>query len=166
MVDPEMTADVADQAAKNHFAKAVEEAKAGAQALGKEAQARADEYRGKFNEKKDGLSTDAKVKSDEAREKAFMFANDGKAKTSLAISSVGKMIDDNAAMIDEKVGVKYGDYARGAAKSINDAAVRLDEKTLDELGEDAKAFVRQSPALAVGMAAAAGFFLGRMFKGK
>lgn len=166
MVDPEMTAEVADSAAKNHFSKAVEEAKAGAQALGKEAQARAEEYRGKFNDKKDGLSTDAKVKSDEAKEKAFMFANDGKAKTSQAMTSVSKMIDDNAAKIDEKVGVKYGDYARGAAKSINDAAVRLDEKTLDELGEDAKAFVRQSPGLAVGMAAAAGFFLGRLFKGK
>jgi hydroxylamine reductase (hybrid-cluster protein) len=166
MVDPEMTAETADTAAKNHFAKAVEEAKAGAQALGKEAQARADEYRGKFYDKKDGLSSDAKVKSDEAREKAFMFANEGKAKTSQAMTSVSKMIEDNAAVIDEKVGVKYGDYARGAANSINGAALRLDEKTLDELGEDAKAFVRQSPALAVGMAAATGFFLGRLFKGK
>lgn len=166
MVEPEMTADTADNAAKDHFAKAVEEAKAGAQALGKEAQARADEYKGKFYEKKEGLHSDARVKSDEAREKAFMFANDGKARTSQAMSSVSKMIDDNATVIDEKVGVKYGDYARDAARSINDAAVRLDEKTLDELGEDAKAFVRQSPALAVGLAAATGFFLGRMFKGK
>lgn len=166
MVDPEMTAEAADKAAKNHFAKAVEEAKAGAQALGKEAQARADEYRGKLHDKKEGLSSDAKLKSDEAREKAFMFANEGKAKTSQAMTSVSKLIEDNAAVIDEKVGVKYGDYARGAASSINGAALRLEEKTLDELGEDAKAFVRQSPALAVGLAAATGFFLGRLFKGK
>ncbi|PEQ11126.1 hypothetical protein B2G71_18995 [Novosphingobium sp. PC22D] len=166
MVDPEVTAETANAEAKSHFTKAVEEARAGAQALGKEAQARAEEYRGKFNQKKDDLSADAKVRSDEAKDKAFAFANEGKAKTSQAMTSVGKMVSDNAAMIDEKVGVKYGDYARSAAKSINDAAVQLDQKTFDELGEDAKAFVRQSPALAVGMAAAAGFMLGRIFKGK
>ena len=37
---------------------------------------------------------------------------------------------------------------------------------LDELGEDAKQFVRTSPGMAVGMAVAAGFVLGRIFKGK
>ncbi len=41
-VTPEPTAE---DNAKSHFAKAVEEAKAGAQALGKEAKERADSYR-------------------------------------------------------------------------------------------------------------------------
>jgi len=68
-------------------------------------------------------------------------------------------------VLDEKVGAKYGDYARSAAQSMQGAATKLDEKSLDELGEEAKQFVRQSPALAVGLAAAAGFMLARMFRG-
>ncbi|MDE8653626.1 hypothetical protein [Novosphingobium album (ex Liu et al. 2023)] len=160
------SAEPGSEAAKNHFTKAMEEAKAGAQALGKEAQARAEEYREKLNEAKEGWSSEAKAKSGEAKEMAFSFANEGKARTSQALTGLGKMIEDNAGLIDEKVGPKYGEYARGAARSIHDAAGRLDEKSLDELGEDAREFVRQSPALAVGLAAAAGFLLARVFRGK
>ena len=71
----------------------------------------------------------------------------------------------NVAMIDEKVGPKYGDYARSAAKSIQDAADWVEQKDLVELGEDAKEFVRKSPGLAVGLAAVAGFMLARLFRG-
>lgn len=152
------------EAAKNHFSKAVEEALAGARALGSEAQNRAGEYREKLYEKKDDLTGEAKVRSGEYREKAFGFADDGKAKASSALASLGKLITDNAGVLDDKVGVKYGDYARGAAKSVQDAATRLDQKTVDELGEDATEFVRTSPALALGIAAAAGYLLGRVFK--
>jgi hypothetical protein len=151
-------------AAKNHFAKAVEEALAGAKALGAEAQSRAGEYRDKLYDKKDGLAGDAKVRTDEYKDRAFGFADDGKARASGALSSLSQLISDNAGTLDEKVGVKYGDYARNAAQSVQDAAARLDEKSLDELGEDAKEFVRTSPALALGLAAAAGYLIGRAFK--
>jgi ElaB/YqjD/DUF883 family membrane-anchored ribosome-binding protein len=158
MADPTSTAENSTENAKNHFTKAIDEAKAGAQALGKEAQARAEEYREK-------LSQSTEAKSGEAKDKAFAFANDGKAKTSQAITGISKYIEENAAVLDEKVGAKYGDYARSAAQSMQGAATKLDEKSLDELGEEAKQFVRQSPALAVGLAAAAGFMLARMFRG-
>lgn len=164
-------------AAKGHFAKAIEEAKAGAQALGKEAQERAGEYREKLNQKKDEWSSEARAKSGDAKDKAseyaaegkakaYDYATEGKAKASQAISGLGKLVEDNAGAIDEKVGEKYGDYARSAAKSIQDTATKLDEKSLEELGEDAKEFVREKPALAVGLAAAAGFMLARIFRGK
>jgi ElaB/YqjD/DUF883 family membrane-anchored ribosome-binding protein len=151
-------------AAKNHFSRAVEEALAGARALGGEAQNRAGEYREKLYQKKDGLAGDAKVRSDEYKEKAYGLADEGKARASSALSSLSQLITDNAGTLDEKVGVKYGDYARGAAQQVQGVAARLDEKTLDELGEDAAEFVRTSPALALGMAAAAGYLLGRVFK--
>ncbi|SFG17180.1 hypothetical protein SAMN05518801_10932 [Novosphingobium sp. CF614] len=165
MVDP--TGNGTENA-KNHFTKAMEEAKAAAQAL-------ADECREKFTQTKDEWSGEAKSKSGEAKEKAGAFAgevkvkaaeyaNEGKARTSQAIVGLSKIIDDNAGLIDEKAGAKYGDYARSAAKSMQDAAARLDEKSLDDLGADAKEFVRKSPGLAVGMAVAAGFLVGRMFK--
>ena len=43
--------------------------------------------------------------------------------------------------------------------------VVLDEKSFEELGEDAKEFVRKSPGLAIGIAAVAGFLVSRLFKG-
>ncbi len=162
----ETTATDSEDTTKGHFAKAVEEAKAGAQALGKEAQERADEYLTKLNKTKDEWTEDARAKSSQAKDKAHDYANEGKAKASQAISGLGKLVEENAATIDEKVGVKYGNYARSAGQSIQGAAAKLDEKSFEDLGEDAKEFVREKPALAVGLAAAAGFFLARLFKGK
>lgn len=150
---------------KSHFAKAIEEAKAGAQALGKEAQEKADSYRQKASETSGDWANEARAKSNEAKDKAVELAKEGKAGASKAISSLGKMVEENAATIDEKVGLKYGQYARSAARSMQDAATKLDAKELEELGEDAREFVRKSPGLAVGMAAVAGFMLARLFKG-
>ncbi|KMS59491.1 hypothetical protein V474_09840 [Novosphingobium barchaimii LL02] len=170
MVDPTVTAGNGTESAKNHFTKAVEQAKAGAQAL-------AGEYKDKFSQTKDEWTSEAKVKSEEAKEKAGTFAADakvkaaeyaveGKAKASQAIVGLSKVIDDNSALIDEKVGAKYGDYARTASKSMQDAAARLDEKSLEDIGEEAREFVRKSPGLAIGIAAATGFVLARLFRGK
>lgn len=151
-------------AAKNHFNKAMDEALAGAKALGAEAQQRADGYRDKLYETKDGLADEAKARSDEYREKAFGLADEGKARASGALQSLSQLITDNASTLDEKVGPQYGDYARNAASAVQGVATRLDEKTLDELGEDVVEFVRTSPGLAIGLAAAAGYLLGRTFK--
>jgi len=161
---PGASAGNGTEAAKNHFSKAVEEALAGAKALGTEAQNRAGEYREKLYDKKDDLTGEAKARSGEYKDKAYGLADDGKAKASSALAGLSQLITENAGTLDEKIGVKYGDYARGAAKSVQDVATRLDEKTIDELGEDAKEFVRTSPAMALGLAAAAGYLLGRVFK--
>lgn len=152
------TSPTGDKPAKERFAKAIEEAKAGAAALGKEAQERADLYR-------DKLSSTGGEWTTQARDRATGYAAEGKAKCSEAINGVSKLVSDNAALIDEKIGTKYGDYARSAAQSMQDAASRLDAKDLDELAEDAKEFVRKSPGLAVGMAAVAGFMVARMLRG-
>ena len=80
---PEPTSE---NAAKSHFAKAVEEAKAGAQALGKEAQEKAGAYREKASHASDEWANEARAKGSEATEKAFEFANEGKAGASQAIS--------------------------------------------------------------------------------
>ena len=46
----------------------------------------------------------------QARDRAGTLASEGKAKTSDALSSLGKIVADNAGTLDEKLGVKYGDY--------------------------------------------------------
>lgn len=150
--------------AKQRFAKALEEARAGAEALTKEAQDRAATYRAKAASQSGEWIDEAKELGEQAREKAFVLAEEGKAKASEAISGLGKLVEENAATIDEKVGPKYGDYARSAAKGMKDAAEKIDNKDLGELGEDAKEFVRKSPGVAVAMAAAAGFLLSRLFR--
>lgn len=159
------TSETSAAAAKGHFAKAVEEAKAGAQALGKEAHDRADLYREKLTEKSGEWVDEAKARSGEAKDRAADLAHQGKAGASKAISTLGKLVDENATLIDEKVGVKYGDYARTAAQSLQDTADKIDSKDLVELGEDAKQFIRQSPGLAVGIAAVGGFILARLLGG-
>jgi len=144
--------------AKARFAKALEEAKGGAAALGNIAQDRAGAYADQLSAKgSDLLGT--------AKERAAALAADGKTRASGAISGLGKVVSDNAPVIDEKLGPQYGDYARSAARSIQDVAARLDAKDLNELGDDVASFVRKSPGLAVGIAAVAGFMLARLFSG-
>lgn len=152
-------------AAKTKFAKALEDAKTGAQSLGKQAQDAAGVYKEKLAGKSDALIEDAKALGEQAKEKAATLAQDGKGKVVEGISGLSKVVADNAGMIDEKLGVKYGDYARSAAKTFEDAAAKLEAKDLTELGDDAREAIRKSPALAVGIAAAAGFLVSRLFKG-
>jgi ElaB/YqjD/DUF883 family membrane-anchored ribosome-binding protein len=150
--------------AKGHFAKAVEEAKAGAQALGKEAQERAGAYREKLGHQADELGAKGREKSGEAKDMAYDYAVQGKAKTAEGMHKVSKVVEENAAMIDEKLGVQYGNYARSAAASIDETASKLDQKSIEELGEDALQFVREKPVVAVGIAAGIGYMLARLFR--
>ncbi len=173
---PAAKAAAASGDAKAKFAKAIEEAKAGAQALASEAQtkaktlsqdaqAKAGAYKEQLAAKSGDWADDAKDLAGQAKERAGELAKEGKAKTSDAIASLGKIVADNAETIDEKLGVKYGDYARTAARSMQETAAKIEAKDLGELGEDAKEFVRKSPGLALGIAAVAGFLVSRLFKG-
>lgn len=161
--------------AKAKFSKALEEAKAGAQALASQAQDKASvlaaqaqdkagAYRTRALDQGEALLEDAKVYGGQAKEKAAELAREGKAKASEAISGLGQIVADSAPTIDEKLGEKYGDYARTAARSIQEGAAKLEAKDIGELGNDAKEFVKKSPGVAVGLAAVAGFILARLFR--
>jgi ElaB/YqjD/DUF883 family membrane-anchored ribosome-binding protein len=163
---PPESENAGDSDPKSHFTKAIEEAKAGAQALGKEALDKAGEYREKLNQTGGEFAGQARTKSGEARDKAYELANEGKGKATKAMSGLGKLVEEQGDTVDSAVGDKYGEYVRTAGKSIQETAAKLDEKSFEDIGDDAKEFVRKSPALAVGMAAAAGFLLARMFKRK
>lgn len=150
--------------AKERFSRAIEEAKAGVHALGKDAQAKAGDYREKASVTSSEWLDEAKALGGQARERATVLATDGKAKASEAITGIGKMVEDNAATIDAKFGEKYGDYARKAATSIQDAGAKLDSKDLNQLGDEAMDFVKKSPGLALGIAAVAGYLLANAFR--
>jgi ElaB/YqjD/DUF883 family membrane-anchored ribosome-binding protein len=144
---------------------AVEQAKAGAAAFGKQAQDQADVYRDKLTQQTDAWTSQAKDRSGDAIDRIKALAVDGKTRASGALQSVGKLVQDNAAIVDDKVGPAYGDHVRTAGSSLQDLAQRLDAKDIDELASEVKTFVQERPALAVGIAAASGFLLSRLFAG-
>jgi hypothetical protein len=150
--------------AKQRFAKALDEAKAGAAALGSEARVRADGYASQAKAKSGDWVDDAKTYGAQAKVKGKELAGQGKDKASDAIASLGKVVSENAHEIDERFGTQYGDYARTASRSLQETAAKIDAKSVDELGEDARQFVRKSPGLAVGLAAVAGYMIARMFR--
>lgn len=100
----------------------------------------------------------------QAADKARSFAGDGKERASGAIDEFSRMMEDAATTVDEKLGEQYGQYARSAAQSLHGFADTLREKDVDELLDDARSFVRKSPAVAIGTAAALGFVLARIIK--
>jgi ElaB/YqjD/DUF883 family membrane-anchored ribosome-binding protein len=112
----------------------------------------------------------AKVKADmsdfkaKATDGARAAAEKGKDRATEAVGSIGKLIRDSAATIDENVGKQYGDYARSAADMVEGFAGKMDAKDVDAIAEDARQFVRKSPAVAIGAAAAIGFVLARLVR--
>ncbi len=107
--------------------------------------------------------TAAKLGS-QATDKFRQFADDGKARASGALGEFAKMIDDAAGQVDEKLGAQFGGYARQASGAVGSFADTLDAKSVDDLVEDARAFVQKSPAVAIGIAAAAGFVVARVLR--
>lgn len=149
--------------AKSRFNAALEEAKAGAAALKAEAGDRANAYRSQARGKGKDLSKDAKAYADEAKVRGKELATQGKGKLSEGLTALGQTVAENAHVVDERLGAKYGDYARSASRSLQETATKLDQKSVEELGEDAREMVRKSPGMAVGIAAVFGFMLSRLF---
>lgn len=112
----------------------------------------------------------AKVKSDmndfkaQATDSVRAVAIKGKDRATEAVGSISKLIRDSAGTIDNNVGKQYGDYARTAADMVEGFAGKMDAKDVDALADDARQFVRKSPAVAIGAAAAIGFVLARLVR--
>jgi ElaB/YqjD/DUF883 family membrane-anchored ribosome-binding protein len=101
----------------------------------------------------------------QAKDAALNGATSAKNVTGEALHGLSKLIADTAETVDSKLGPQYGDYARKAAEAVSGAAKSLDEKDVDQLAEDARNFVRKSPAVAIGAAAIVGFVLMRLMRG-
>ena len=151
--------------AKGRFNAALQEAKAGAAALRSEAADRAAAYRNQARTQSEDWVAEAKAYGEQAKGKAGELATDGKSRLAEALSALGRAVFDTAPTVDEKLGAKYGDYARSASRSLQDASTSLDTKSVEELSEGARQLVRKSPGLAVGIAAVGGFMLARLFRG-
>jgi hypothetical protein len=102
--------------------------------------------------------------SGEAGERARGLVSQGLERSAEALGSVAKMVGDTAPGIEERLGTEYGGYARRAASAIESAANALAEKNPDELIDDTREFVRNSPGIALAGAAIVGFVVARLVK--
>lgn len=100
----------------------------------------------------------------QAAERARAVAGEGKDKAASALGEVSKLMETAAADVDARLGEDYGKYARSAAQGISSFAESLKSKQVDDLIEDATDFVKKSPMIAIGTAAAVGFVLARLIK--
>ncbi len=155
--------------ARTRFNAAIDEAKAGVEALRTEAVQRTSAYRAKATAKVEEGTADwvgeAKAMGEDAKVRGAKLAQDGKSRASDGLAALGRTVSDNAGLIDDKLGAQYGDYARTAARTMQEAAAKLEAKDFSELGDDAREFVRNSPGAAIGIAAVAGFFIAKLFRG-
>lgn len=117
---------------------------------------------GRLDTAKQAVRDNASKLSGQAGDKARDYAVQGKAKAYDALGQLSRMLEDAAGQVDEKLGSQYGQYARSAAGQVNNIADRLNAKDVDELVDDVRGFVRQSPGVAIGAAAAIGFVLARL----
>ena len=85
-------------------------------------------------------------------------------RTSETLANVSRMVGDTAAGIEERLGPEYGDYARRAAGAIENVANQIASKDPDELIDDTRTFVRNSPGIALAGAAVVGFVVARLLK--
>ena len=100
----------------------------------------------------------------QAGEKARGLVSQGLERTAEALANVSKMVGDTAPGIEERLGSEYGDYARRAAGALENGANTIAEKDPDELIEDTRNFVRNSPGIALAGAAVVGFVVARLLK--
>jgi len=102
--------------------------------------------------------------ANQAGDKARGLVTQGLERTSETLANVAKMVGDTAPGIDERLGEEYGEYARRAAGAIENVASAIAEKDPDELIEDTRTFVRNSPGIALAGAAVVGFVVARLLK--
>lgn len=102
--------------------------------------------------------------SNQATDRARGLVSQGLERSAEALSNVSKLVGDTADGLDERLGEEYGDYARKAASAIEDTANKIASKNPDELIEDTRNFVRNSPGLAIAGAAIVGFVVARLVK--
>jgi len=92
------------------------------------------------------------------------FADGGKGRATGLLDEFSEVIKDAARSVDERLGEDYGRYAHQAADAVAGFSGRVRDKSVDDLLDDTRDFVRKSPAVAIGIAAVAGFALMRVIK--
>ena len=110
----------------------------------------------------DTLKDNATKYGAQAADRARAFADTGKERATGALDQLSEMLHDAARQVDEKLGAQFGEYARTAAGQVSSLSDQIKAKDVDALVDDARDYVRKSPAVAIGIAAALGFVVARL----
>ena len=112
----------------------------------------------------DRLRSGGEDLSSQAGERARGLVSQGLERSAETLSNVSKLVGDTAPGLDERLGPEFGEYARKAASAIENTANSIASKDADELIEDTRNFVRNSPGIAIAGAAIVGFAVARLLK--
>lgn len=112
----------------------------------------------------DRLRSGGENLSSQAGERARGLVSQGLERSAETLANVSKLVGDTAPGLDERLGPEFGEYARKAAAAIENTANSIATKDADELIEDTRNFVRNSPGVAIAGAAIVGFALARLLK--
>lgn len=112
----------------------------------------------------DRLRSESENLTSQAGERARGLVSQGLERSPEALANVSKLVGDTAPGLDERLGPEFGEYARKAASAIESTANTIASKDPDELIEDTRNFVRNSPGVAIAGAAIVGFALARLLK--
>lgn len=112
----------------------------------------------------DRLRSGGENLSAQAGERARGLVSQGLERSAEALSNVSKLVGETAPGLDERLGPEFGEYARKAASAIENTASSIATKDADELIEDTRNFVRNSPGVALAGAAVVGFVVARLLK--
>lgn len=139
-----------------------------AQARIKDAQANlkstASARRGQVEDVAKKLTDEAKALRGKAGQRARDYSTTGKDKVADGLGGLAGYIKDAARLVDENLGKDYGDYVRSASGKVSGAGSHLKSKNVDELVDEVASLVKRNPAITIGVVAAVGFALTRMFR--
>lgn len=99
-----------------------------------------------------------------ARSRLLDLAEDGKAELARSFDGLVSVANELAARVESTGVGPLGTYAWQAAGVLRDIQTGLRDRPVDELLDEGRALIRSEPALAVGVAMAAGFIAARLFK--
>jgi len=89
---------------------------------------------------------------------------EGKAQISSSLGGLADAVREIAAKLEGNGESPIARYVHDAADTVKSWSHNVDNKSVDDLMGDARTLVRTSPALAVGIAVAAGFVVSRLVR--
>ncbi len=141
-------------------------AKDAVQALGGQARTMIGDLHDQAKDKAGDLREQAMKYKDQALDQARSVAEEGKTKAADTIHGVADDLREAATRLGRNQTIApVGRYANQAADALEDFAGTLRNKDVDQLLTEVSGFVRRNPAVAVGIAVAAGFALTQLLRG-
>lgn len=142
------------------------QAKDAAQNIGAQAKSALGDLHGKAHEAAGDLREQAMKYKDQALDQARTAAEEGKTKAADTIHGVADDLRQAAGTLSQNQTIApVGRYANQAADALENFAGTLRNKDVDQLVTEVSGFVRRNPAVAVGIAVAAGFALTQLLRG-